>query len=319
MGLRIGDCFVGSDQPCFIIAEIGINHNGDINIAKKLIDIAIEAGCSAVKFQKRTIELCYTEEELAKSRAVSPDSGVLQLAVERGVLPGESVTRLVSSDFEETTNGDLKYALEFNREEYDEINRYCKEKGIMWFASPWDEKAVDFLEKYNPPCYKIASPRAKDEEFLRHVRSKGRPLILSTGACNEGEIHRAVEILGEEDLVILHCVLTYPAPEGSLNLKMIQTLQSWFPDVPVGYSGHEVGLPQSVMAVVLGATVVERHITLDRAMFGSDQAASMEPGGIKHLVRDIRIWERERGDGIRVVSEAELQNFEKLRRKNIPV
>ncbi len=319
MSIRIGSRLVGPGQPCFVIAEIGINHNGDIDIAKKLIDVAVEAGCDAVKFQKRTIELCYTEDELAKSRVVNPDSGVLQLAVERGVLPGDSVTRLVASDFEETTNGDLKYALEFNREEYDEIHLYCKSKGIMWFASPWDEKAVDFLEKYNPPCYKIASPRAKDEEFLRYVRSKGRPLILSTGACNEEEIHRAVEILGEEDLVILHCVLTYPAPEGSLNLKMIQTLQGWFPEVPVGYSGHEVGLPQSVMAVVLGATVVERHITLDRAMFGSDQAASMEPGGVKHLVRDIRIWEREKGDGVRVVSEAELQNFEKLRRKNIPV
>lgn len=318
MTVNIGSRTIGSDFPCFVIAEIGINHNGDMDIAKKLIDIAVESGCDAVKFQKRTIELCYTPEELAKPRVIQPSSGVLQNALERGVLPSESIDRLVGSDFEESTNGDLKYALEFNREEYDEIHLYCRSKDIMWFASPWDEQAVDFLERYDPPCYKIASARARDEDFLRYVRSRGRPVILSTGACNEEQIRRAVEILGEDNLAVLHCVLTYPAPEGTLNLRMIQTLQQWFPDVPIGYSGHEVGLPHSVMAAVLGATVIERHITLDRAMFGSDQAASLEPSGIRTLVRDIRIWERERGDGIRTVSEAELQNFEKLRRKNVP-
>jgi N-acetylneuraminate synthase len=320
VSVLIGRRPIGPEHPCFVIAEIGINHNGDLNIAKKLIDVAVEAGCDAVKFQKRTVELCYTPEELAKPRTISPGVGILQLAADRGVLPSDSLTRLYESYFEETTNGDLKYALEFNREEYDEIDRYCRKKGLIWFASPWDEQAVNFLERYNPPCYKIASPRARgDEDFLRYVRSKGRPVILSTGACEEEHIRRAVEVLGVKDLIILHCILTYPAPHGSLNLRMIETLQKWFPGIPIGYSGHEVGLPQSVMAAVLGACVIERHITLDRAIFGSDQAASMEPAGIKGLIRDIRIWEKERGDGVRCVSESELQNFEKLRRKNVPV
>lgn len=316
MSVRIGNREIGDSHPCFIVAEIGINHNGDIDIAKKLIDVAVEAGCDAVKFQKRTIELCYTSEELNKPRNVPVD--VLQNAVKRGVLPQESVSRLMSSNYENSTNGDLKYALEFTRDEYDKIDTYCRERGIMWFASPWDEQAVDFLEHYEPVCYKVASARARgDDDFLRYISSLNRAVILSTGACGEEHIRHAVSILGEDDLIILHCILTYPAPEGSLNLRMIQTLQNWFPEVPVGYSGHEVGLPHSVMAAVLGATMIERHITLDRAMFGSDQAASMEPGGIKNLVRDIRIWEKERGDGVKTVLESELQNFEKLRRKDV--
>lgn len=288
MTLFLGNQPIGPDSACFIVAEIGINHNGDINIAKKLIDVAVEAGCNAVKFQKRTIDLCYTPEELTAPRE-SPWG---------------------------TTNGEQKRGLEFGEAEFDEIDRYCHERGIMWFASPWDEPSVDFLEKYNPPCYKIASSRVRDEDdFLRYVRSKGRPVILSTGACEEEHIRHAVDVLGEENLVVMHCVLEYPAPDGVLNLRMIRTLARWFPNVPVGYSGHEVGLPHSVMAAVLGASVVERHITLDRAMYGSDQAASLEPSGIKHLVRDIRIWERERGDGIKRVSANELKNWNKLKRK----
>lgn len=288
MTFSLGNQLIGPESACFIVAEIGINHNGDINIAKKLIDVAVEAGCNAVKFQKRTTNLCYTPEELAAPRE-SPWG---------------------------TTNGEQKRGLEFGEVEFDEIDRYCHEKGIMWFASPWDEPSVDFLEKYNPPCYKIASSRVRDEDdFLRYVRSKGRPIIISTGACEEEHIRHAVEVLGEENLVIMHCVLEYPAPEGVLNLRVIQTLARWFPNVPIGYSGHEVGLPHSVMAAVLGASVVERHITLDRSMYGSDQAASMEPSGIKHLVRDIRIWEKERGDGVKRVSSNELKNWNKLRRK----
>ncbi|MHB1330566.1 MAG: N-acetylneuraminate synthase family protein [Minisyncoccota bacterium] len=316
MNIRIGNRTVGMDFPCFVIAEIGINHNGDINIAKKLIDIAVEAGCDAVKFQKRTVELCYTKEELAKPRVVNPESGVLQLAVKRGVLNDESVTRLVSSNYEETTNGDLKYSLEFNRKEYGEIHRYCQAAGIMWFASPWDEPSVDFLEEFDPPCYKIASPRVRDEDdFLRYVRSKGRPIIMSTGACEESHIRHAVEVIGEGDLILMHCILTYPVGVESLNLRVIETLRSWFPDIPVGYSGHEVGEPTSVMAAVMGAVAVERHITLDRAMFGSDQAASLEFSGIDRLVRDIRMWEKARGDGVRCQIQSEIQNLEKLRRK----
>ncbi len=288
MTVRIADRPVGPDHPCFVVAEIGINHNGDVAIAKKLIDVAVDAKCDAVKFQKRTVELCYTPEELAAPRQSQWG----------------------------TTNGEQKRGLEFGRNEFDEIDRYCREKGIMWFASPWDEPSVDFLERYEPPCYKVASARARNEDdFLRYVRRTGRPIILSTGACSEGDIRHAVEVLGDKDLVITHCVLTYPAAEGTLNLRMVSTLQEWFPEVPIGYSGHEVGLPTSVMAAVLGACVVERHITLNRAMYGSDQAASMEPGGIKGLVRDIRMWERERGDGVKGVLSSELSNLEKLRRK----
>jgi N-acetylneuraminate synthase len=288
MKVRIGDRSVGAGHPCFVVAEIGINHNGDVNLAKKLIDIARGAGCDAVKFQKRDIELCYTQEELATPRE-SPWG---------------------------KTNGEQKRGLEFNQEAYVEIDRHCREVGMMWTASPWDEPSVDFLEQFNPPFYKIPSARVRGEdEFLRYVRSKGRPVVMSTGACDEDAIRHAVNIVGEENLVLMHCVLTYPAAEGTLNLRMIETLKSWFPNVPIGYSGHEVGLPTSVMAAVLGAAMVERHITTSRAIYGSDQAASMEPAGITTLVRDIRMWERERGDGQKTVLPGELANFEKLRRK----
>lgn len=286
--VQIGNRLVGAHSPCFIIAEIGINHNGDVNLAKRLIAIAYEAGCDAVKFQKRDIELCYTAEELAAPRESQWGK----------------------------TNGDQKRGLELGQKDYEEIDRYCRELGIMWSASPWDEPSVDFLEQFELPFYKIPSARVRGEDdFLMYVRSKGRPIIMSTGACEEEHIRHAVNVLGEENLVLMHCVLTYPAAEGTLNLRMIQTLQQWFPHVPIGYSGHEVGLPTSVMAAVLGACMVERHITVSRAIYGSDQAASMEPQGITTLVRDIRMWERERGDGKKTVLQSELANFEKLRRK----
>lgn len=284
----IGGRPVGDGHPCFIVAEIGINHNGDLVVAKQLIDMAVSAGCDAVKFQKRTVELCYTPAELAQSRE-SPWG---------------------------TTNGDQKRGLEFGRAEFDEIHSYCSEKGILWFASPWDEPSVDFLEVYEPPCYKIASPRVKGEDaFLKYLRGTGRPLIMSTGACEESDVRHAVDILGTENLILMHCVLTYPISSEHLNLKTIQTLRNWFPTVPVGYSGHEVGEPTSVMAAVLGACSVERHITLSRAMYGSDQAASLEPSGLDRLVRDIRTWERASGDGVKRVLPSEEANFQKLRRK----
>ena len=286
--VKIGDHLVGEGHPCFVVAEIGINHNGDLGIAKRLIDVAVEAGCDAVKFQKRTIDLCYTPEELAAPRE-SPWS---------------------------TTNGEQKRGLEFGQREYEEIDRHCRERGILWFASPWDEPSVDFLEQFDPPCYKIASPRVRcEDKLLRYVRSKGRPVIMSTGACNEEHIHHAVGVLSEQDLVLTHCVLQYPCDNAVLNLQMIHTLQGWYPNVPIGYSGHEKGVASSVMAVVLGAVMVERHITLDRTMYGSDQAASMEKAGIDRLVRDIRVWESARGDGLKRVLEMEETNLQKLRRK----
>lgn len=285
--VKIGNAAVGEGYPCYIIAEIGINHNGDIEIAKKLIDVAADAGCNAVKFQKRTVNIVYTKEELEKPR---------------------------ENPFGET-NADLKYGLEFEKEQYDQIDQYCKEKDITWFVSPWDEKSVDFAEQYNPPCYKIASASLTDDDLLQHIRSMGRPIILSTGMSTLEQVDHALEILGKKNLILLHTCSTYPANYDELNLKVIQTMKERY-GIPVGYSGHETGLPTSSAAVAMGACMMERHITLDRSMWGSDQAASLEPNGISRLVRDIRLIEMAMGDGIKRVGEREAPIMKKLRRVN---
>jgi N-acetylneuraminate synthase len=283
--VRIGTRLVGEDQPCFIVAEIGINHNGDVDLAKRLISVALAAGCDAVKFQKRTVEVVYTREELAKPR-------------ENPFGP---------------TNGDLKYGLEFEQEEYEEIDAFCKSVKMMWFASPWDEASVDFLEQFRIPVYKVASASLTDDNLLRHMRATGKPIILSTGMSTYAEIDHAVDVLGKDDLVLMHATSTYPATYPELNLRAIPAMSARY-GVPVGYSGHETGIPTSVCAAVLGASSVERHITMDRAMWGSDHAASLEPNGISRLVRDIRLWEQAKGDGIKRVYEREFPIIKKLRR-----
>ena len=283
--VRIGNKTVGDGYPCFIIAEIGINHNGSVNLAKKMIDIAVTTGCDAVKFQKRTVDIVYTKEELAKER--------------------KSVFG--------NTNGDLKRGLEFGEEEYREIDEYCKKKGIMWFASCWDENSVDFMEKFDIPCYKIASASLTDDNLLKYTRSKGKPIMLSTGMSTMEQIRHAVSILGEENLVILHCTSTYPSNSEETNLRVIETFRKEF-SCPIGYSGHERGVTPSVLAAALGAAVVERHITTDRTNWGSDQAASLEMAGLYHLVRDIRQTPDLLGDGIKVVYPREIPIIEKLRR-----
>ena len=283
--IRIGDTLVGDNSPCYITAEIGINHNGDIEVAKKLIEMADAAGCNAVKFQKRTIEVVYTQDELAKPR-------------ENPFGP---------------TNGDLKRGLEFGLEEYKEIDRYCKELGIAWFASCWDEGAVDFIAQFAPPCYKVASASLTDDNLLRHHRSLGVPLILSTGMSSLEEIDHAVEVLGKKDLIILHATSTYPSNYDELNLRAIPELRKRY-GVPIGYSGHETGIPSSSAAVALGACMIERHLTLERSMWGSDQAASLGPSGITRLVRDVRLVEMALGDGIKRVYEREKPIIQKLRR-----
>jgi len=283
--VKIGNKLIGDGQPTFIVAEIGINHNGDINLAKKLIDMAVFAGCDAVKFQKRTIELVYTPEELARPR-------------ENPFGP---------------TNGDLKRGLEFNEAEYQEIDRYCKQRGIIWFASPWDVKSVDFLERFNVPCHKVASACLTDDELLRKVRATGKPVILSTGMSTIEEIKHAVSVLGEEDLILLQCTATYPSKDEELNIKVIPWLKENF-NCPIGYSGHEVGVYSSLVAAVIGACLVERHITLDRAMWGSDQAASLEPNGLNRLVKNIRLIPSWLGDGKKRVFESEKPILKKLRR-----
>ncbi len=283
--IRVGNVKVGEGFPCFIIAEIGINHNGSVDMAKKMIDIAATTGCDAVKFQKRTIDVVYTPEELAKER--------------------KSVFG--------NTNGDLKRGLEFGYKEYKEIDRYCKEKGIMWFASCWDEASVDFIEQFNPPCYKIASASLTDDNLLKYVKSQGKPVLLSTGMSTLEEIRHAVSVLGEENLLIMHCTSTYPSNTEEMNLRVIETLKNEF-SCPVGYSGHERGVTPSVLAVAVGADAVERHITLDRTNWGSDQAASLETAGLYHMVRDIRQVPSLLGDGKKVVYDRELPIIEKLRR-----
>lgn len=286
--VQIGNKLIGPGNPCFIVAEIGLNHNGDINIAKKLIDSAVEAGCDAVKFQKRTPEKCVPRD---------------QWNIERET-PWGCMTYM-----------DYRHKMEFGFEEYKAIDNYCHEKGILWFASCWDEESVDFIDQFNPVCYKIASPSLTDKNLLLHTRAKNKPIIISTGMSTMEQVIKAVEILGSDDLVILHCVATYPAKLEELNLSVIQTLKQVFSDIPIGYSGHEVRLSPSIMAVVLGADVVERHITLDHTMWGTDQAASMEPRGIQLLVRDVRVWEIAKGDGIKRVLPSEIPIMAKLRRR----
>ena len=283
--IKIGNHKIGKGHPTFVVTEIGINHNGDINMVKKLIDASVEAGCQAVKFKKRTIEVVYTAEELAKPR----------------------------ENYYGSTNGDLKHGLEFGRDEYAEIDRYCKEKGILWFSSCWDEGSVDFVEQFDPPCYKIASASLTDDNLLEHHKQYSRPFILSTGLSTLEQIDHAVEVLGLDNLVILHCTSTYPSKLEELNLRAIHTIQERY-DVPIGYSGHEVGLATSVAAVTLGACIVERHITLDRSMWGSDQAASVEPTGFVRMVKDIRAIEKAMGDGVKKVYDSELPIIDKLRR-----
>ena len=288
--VRIGQKLVGESQPCYVIAEIGINHNGDVDLAKRLISVAVGAGCDAVKFQKRTIDVVYSAEELGRPRE-SPFG---------------------------TTNGDLKYGLEFDYYDYQEIDAFCRASKIPWFASCWDEKSVDFIERFDVPCYKIASASLTDDNLLRHTRATGKPIILSTGMSTIEEIDHAVDVLGKEDLVLLHACSTYPAYYEELNLRAIPSMQQRY-GIPIGYSGHETGLPSTIAAVVLGAAVVERHVTLDRAMWGSDHAASLEPNGITRVLRDIRMVEKSMGDGVKRVFEREQPIIKKLRRVGAPV
>jgi N-acetylneuraminate synthase len=285
--VRIGHQRVGDGERVFVVAEIGINHNGSLELAKKLIDGAVLAGCDAVKFQKRTPELCVPRH---------------QWDIERDTPWG----RLRYIDY--------KRRIEFGERDYAEIDRYCRERKIQWFASCWDELSVDFMERFDPPCYKAASASLTDLPLLHAMRSTGRTLVMSTGMSTMSEIERAVTAIGTNDLVIAHSTSTYPCPSEALNLRMIQTLKARWPQVPIGYSGHETGLASTWAAVAMGATLVERHITLDRAMWGTDQAASVEIVGLVRLVANIRDIERSMGDGVKRLHEGEIAARRKLRR-----
>jgi len=286
--ISIGGKPVGEGNPVYVVAEIGINHNGSVEIAKQLIEGAAGAGCDAVKFQKREPEKCVPRDEWDIMR--------------------------------DTPWGRMRYfearqRMEFTADQYRDIDAYCKEKHIHWFASCWDEESVRFMEQFDTPAYKIPSASLTDDPLLAATRATGKPIILSTGMSTMEEIRKAVQTLGTENMLLAHATSTYPCPVEELNLNMIRTLQEEYPMLPIGYSGHEVGLSTTWAAVVLGASFVERHITLNRAMWGSDQAASIEVVGVQRLVSNIRTIEKALGDGVKKVYDSELPARKKLRRK----
>lgn len=287
--MKLGKRLVGDGHPAFVIAEIGINHNGDLNLAKQMIDAAVHAGADAVKFQKRTPEVATPPEQQKQMRET----------------PWGYITYL-----------EYRYKVEFDEKQYAEIDQYCREKKIAWMVSVWDEPSVDFMEKFDTPAYKIPSASLTDYGLIRKARATGRPLILSSGMSTMEQIKKGADTAGEKDLALMHCTSTYPCEPEELNLKMVETLRRALPNVPIGYSGHEVGLVPSAVAVALGACMVERHLTLDRAMWGSDQAASVEPGGFERLVKYIRVTEASLGDGVKKVYESEKPSMKKLRRVN---
>jgi len=284
--IKIGNRLIGENHPTYVIGEIGINHNGNIEIAKNLILAAKKAGVDAVKFQKRTPEICVPLEQQSQMRDT----------------PWGYISYL-----------EYRHKVEFGFDEYQEIAGFAREVGIDWFASAWDIPSLEFMEKFDPPTHKIASALLTDKELLRAHRDTGKPLILSTGMSTMQQIREAVEILGEDRLLLCHTTSSYPCPPEELNLSMIKTLKENF-NCPIGYSGHEVGLVPTAIAVAMGACLVERHITLDRSMWGSDQSASVEPQGLSTLVKYIRVTEKALGDGVKHVYDSEKSSLSKLRR-----
>ncbi len=285
--VSLGKRMIGDGEPVYIIAEIGINHNGSLKKAMKLVKSARNAGCDCVKFQKRTPELCVPKD---------------QWNIERDTPWG----RMSYIEY--------RHKVELSVSDYEQIDEYCRKKGIDWTASCWDEESVDFINAFDVPFYKAASASLTDIPLLRKKRSTGKPLMISTGMSTEEEIVNAVELIGRENLMIAHSTSTYPCKPEELNLRMISTLKKMFPEMPIGYSGHETGLSPTLAAVALGATFVERHITLDRAMWGTDQAASVEVSGFRRLVENIRDVEESLGDGVKKVYDSELGPRQKLRR-----
>jgi N-acetylneuraminate synthase len=287
--IKIGDRWVGDGHPTYIVAEIGINHNGSVEVARELIKSSFEAGADAVKFQKRTPEICVPDHQKSQMRDT----------------PWGYISYL-----------DYRHRVEFNQDQYAEIDRYCQSLGIDWLASAWDIPSLEFIDAFNPPAHKVPSALLTDHRLLRALKDTGRPVILSTGMSTMAEIDAAVALLDMDNLLICHTTSSYPCPPEELNLRMIPTLKDKF-SCPVGYSGHEVGLVPSALAVAMGACLVERHVTLDRAMWGSDQAASVEPQGVRTLVKYIRVTEKALGDGEKQVYESEQSSLDKLRRYSV--
>jgi len=275
-----------TERDVFIIAEIGINHNGDLKLAKELMKMAKDSGCDAVKFQKRTIDIVYTKEFLKESRE-SPWG---------------------------TTQREQKEGLEFNESDYGEIDSYAKELDIIWFASAWDIPSQDFLKQFNVPYNKIASAMTTNLEFVEHVAKEGKPTFVSTGMTTLEEIENTVNIFKKHNcpITLMHTNSEYPSPEENLNLNCIITLKEKF-NLPIGYSGHEPSVSPSLVAACLGATAIERHITKDRSSYGSDQAASLESSGLKNLVDMVRKLPVVLGDGVKLITDEEKKIAKKLR------
>ena len=275
-----------TEHDVFIIAEIGINHNGDLKLAKELMKMAKDSGCDAVKFQKRTIDIVYTKEFLEESRE-SPWG---------------------------TTQREQKEGLEFNESDYGEIDSYAKELDIIWFASAWDIPSQDFLKQFNVPYNKIASAMTTNFEFVEHVAKEGKPTFVSTGMTTLEEIENTVNIFKKHNcpITLMHTNSEYPSPEENLNLNCIITLKEKF-NIPIGYSGHEPSVSPSLVAACLGATAIERHITKDRSSYGSDQAASLESSGLKNLVDMVRKLPVVLGDGVKLITDEEKKIAKKLR------
>jgi N-acetylneuraminate synthase len=284
--VKIGNRLVGPGQPCYVIAEIGINHNGDLGVAKQLIQMSAEAGCDAVKFQKRTPELC---------------------------VPLDQRNVMRETPWGQMTYMDYRYKVEFDAKQYQELADFATKLNVHLFASPWDVESVDFMVKMKHPVIKIPSASITDIELLEKIVSTKLPVIMSTGMSTVEQIDKAVSVLNKENLLIAHSTSAYPCDPKELNLKMIPVLADRY-QVPIGYSGHETGLQTTVAAVTLGACFVERHVTLDRAMWGSDQSASVEPPGVRRLVRDIRTVEEALGDGEKKVYDSELKPMARLRK-----
>jgi N-acetylneuraminate synthase len=285
--VHVGNRNIGDGEPVYIIAEIGINHNGSLEMAKKLIDGAAFAGCDAVKFQKRTPELSTPMD---------------QWNIERDT-PWGRMTYI-----------DYRRKVEFGFNEYSEIDNYCRQKGIHWFASTWDECSVDFMEQFNPVAYKLASATITDLFLLEKISSTGKPIFLSTGMSTMDQIEHAILRLETSKLLLAQSTSTYPCSLNELNLRVITSFQNKYGTIPIGYSGHETGLAPTYAAVALGASFIERHITLDRSLWGTDQSASVEIGGMFRLVKDIRDIERALGDGQKIVYDSEKPARNKLRK-----
>ena len=278
---------VGPDQPVYMIGEIGINHNGDVDIAKRLMDVAVEAGAQAVKFQKRNPDVAVPEAQKSKMRET----------------PWGTMTYL-----------EYKYRVEFEREQYREIDAYAKEVGLQWFASPWDIDSVDFLEnEFDALTCKVASATLTDLPLLRAMAQTGKPILCSSGMSDWSILDAAVEVFDRQNLVLMHSTSTYPLPVEEANLRAIPAMQKRY-GVPVGYSGHETGTELSLAAVALGAVTVERHITLDSTMWGSDQSASMEPSDFIELCRGVRMLEKALGDGVKRIMPGEQSKIGSLRK-----